>query len=354
MSPPGQKPSWKDVVAEARFRQDQEGGRALVRAFRDKANQLASAGKAGASRPEIRRLRREAEELYRSIKTDFHAKVEMNALGRAGQSKLVHAYNSFDRPAMRRLNERLGQRMQADGWSDQQYRTFSNSASKGKVGMDVDLGAVEPPRYVLSGGRQVPNPEHLLWQQTLTQRTPGGLTFRRSPHEFQAAGQRHLNEAFREVYGRPPGQAFTNFTTSYHPEAYRDVSWLGNRWTPHAITGRVDRRWVQQAADVTGFKVNNLPREHPALGRYATLQEQCRGMVKDIDTKLKPFLGKASNKESARHLGELRDVMERFARNEIGPIEAERRLNLLTGGEGIVGVQDRFRVMLQGLAGKVK
>lgn len=350
--PPGQKPKWKDVVAEARFRQDQEGGRALVRAFRDKANQLASAGKAGASRSEIQRLRREAEDLYRSIKTDFHAKVEMNALARAGNPKLVHAYNSFDRPAMQRLKDRLSQRMQADGWSEQQYRTFSNSASKGKVGMDVDLGAVEPPRYVLSGGRQVPNPEHLLWQQTLTQRTPGGLTFRRSPHEFQEAGQRHLNDAFREVYGRPPGQAFTNFTTSYHPEAYRDTSWLGNWYTPHAITGRVDRRWAQQAADVSGFKINNLPREHPALGRYATLQEQCRGMVKDIDTKLKPFLRDASNKEAAKHLGELRDVMERFARNEIGPIEAERRLNLLSGGEGIVGVQDRFRVLLQGLAGR--
>lgn len=351
-APPALAPRWKDVVAESRFRQDQGGGRALVRAFRDRANQLAAAGKAGASRAEIGRLRREAEQLYRSIKTDYHAKVEMNALARAGESKLVHAYNSFDRPAMARLKQRVEQRMQADGWSDQQYRTFSNSASKGKVGMDVDLGAVEPPRYVLSGGRQVPNPEHLLWQRTLTQRTPGGLTFRRSPHELQAAGQRHLHEAFRELYGRPPGQAFTTFTTSYHPEAYRDLSWLGNRWTPHAVTGSVDRRWVQQAADVSGFKVNNLPREHPAFGRYATLQEQCRGMVKDFDTKLKPFLRDASNKEAAKHLGALRDTMERFARNEIGPIEAERRLNLLTGSEGIVGVQDRFRILLEGLAGR--
>ena len=278
----------------------------------------------------------------------------MNALARAGESKLVHAYNSFDRPAMARLKERVAQRMQADGWSDQQYKTFSNSASKGKVGMDIDLGAVEPPRYVLSGGKQVPNPEHLLWQQTLTQRSPGGLTFTRSPHEFQEAGQRHLNDAFREIYGRPPGQAFTNFTTSYHPEAYRDTSWLGNCYTPHAIKGRVDRRWAQQAADVTGFKIDNLPREHPALGRYATLQEQCRGTVKDIDTKLKPFLSDATNPEAVKHLGELRNVMDRFARNEIGPIEAERRLNLLTGGEGIVGVKDRFRVFLQGLAGRTK
>lgn len=352
--PQPKKVSFRDVVDEVRFRQDQEGGRALVRAFRDKANQLASAGRGGANRAEIQRLRREAEELYRSIKTDYHAKVEMNALARAGQSKLVHAYNSFDRPAMARLKERLGQRMQADGWSDQQYKTFSNSASKGKVGMDIDLGAVEPPRYVLSGGRQVPNPEHLLWQQTLTQRSPGGLTFTRSPHEFQEAGQRHLNDAFKEIYGRPPGQAFTNFTTSYHPEAYRDTSWLGNWYTPHAIKGRVDRRWAQQAADVTGFKIDNLPREHPALGRYATLQEQCRGTVKDIDTKLKPFLRDATNPEAVKHLGELRDVMDRFARNEIGPIEAERRLNLLTGGEGIVGVKEQFRVFLQGLAGRKK
>ena len=102
---------------------------------------------------------------------------------------------------------------------------------------------------------------------------------------------------------------------------------------------------------MTGFKINNLPREHPALGRYATLQEQCRGMVKDIDTKLKPFLAGAKDKGGAEHLGRLRDVMDRFARNEIGPIEAERQLNLMTGGEGIVGVNERFRALLLGLAG---
>ena len=156
--PPGGKASFRDVVDDVRFRQDAEGGRALVGAFRDKAAQLAAAGKRGASRGEIQRLRGEAEGLYRSIKTDYHAKVEMNAVARAGESRLVHAYNSFDRPAMARLKERVSQRMQADGWSGQQYRTFSNSASKGKIGMDVDLGAVEPPRYVLSGGKQCRTP----------------------------------------------------------------------------------------------------------------------------------------------------------------------------------------------------
>ncbi len=105
---------------------------------------------------------------------------------------------------------------------------------------------------------------------------------------------------------------------------------------------------------MTGFKVSSLPREHPALGRYATLQEQCRGMVKDVDTKLKPYLRDAKNPEAAKHIASLREVMETFAKNEIGPIEAEQRLNLLTGGEGIVGVADRFRVLLEGLAGKAK
>ncbi len=184
------------------------GGRPCARRRLPRQGRAARGGGEGGARPGARSSGsgREAEGLYRSIKTDYHAKVEMNAVARAGESRLVHAFNSFDRPAMARLKERVSQRMQADGWSGQQYRTFSNSASKGKIGMDVDLGAVEPPRYVLSGGKQVPNPAHLLWQQTLTQRTPGGLVLRRNPHEFQEAGQRQLDAAFREVYGRSPAR----------------------------------------------------------------------------------------------------------------------------------------------------
>lgn len=347
----GRRPTFGDAMAEVRFRQAQEDGRSLVRAFQDRAAALAAAGKSRAPRDQLAALRAEAEAAYRAVKTSFHAKMQLNALGRSGDTKTIHAYQSLDRSAMRRLQTRFQQRMAAQGWSEQTYRTFSNSASKGKAGMDIDLGAVEPARSIRQGDRWVPNPAHAEWRRSLTQRSPGGLVFSRSPQDLQKAGQHELEQAFREVYGRPSGEAFVNFTTSYHPEAYRDPAWLGKSWLKTAHVAEIDPRWAQQATDVTGYKVNSLPKEHPSLGRYEALQEQCRGIVKDFDTKLAPLLSKAKNPEAAAHMKQLREVMDRFARNEIGPVEADRTIRLLTGGEGMAGVQDRFRVMVQGLAG---
>ena len=80
------------------------------------------------------------------------------------------------------------------------------------------------------------------------------------------------------------------------------------------------------------------------------MQENCRGVVKDIDTKLQPLLNLCKNPKAVKHIQKLRKVMNQFATNEIGPIEAERRLNMLTGStEGIKEVSQRFSVMLQGL-----
>jgi hypothetical protein len=88
------------------------------------------------------------------------------------------------------------------------------------------------------------------------------------------------------------------------------------------------------------------------------MQEQCRGMVKDVTTKLagsprgQPIapnspLAKAP-KAVQDHYMKLRDVMDDFAANRIGPVEAERRINMLTGGRGMVEVAEQFGVTLQG------
>jgi hypothetical protein len=225
--------------------------------------------------------------------------------------------------------------------------------------MDVDLGAVEPARYIerrvtKPGTNQLAierraNPAHAEWRKNLTQRKGDGAVVRVTPQDFQEAGQKHLEDAFQEVFGRKPGEAMTAFTTSYHPEAYRDIKWLGKKGMKTALVHETDPAWTQQAADVTAFKVNHLPKEHPQLGYYGHLQEQCRGMTKDIDTKLAPMFKYGKNPDAVEHMKKIREVTNGFALNEIGPLEADRRLRVLTGGEGIKGVQDRFAVMIRGL-----
>jgi hypothetical protein len=335
------------------FRARQTEGRLKVQVFQDRARALAAAGKTGAPRETIARLRGDMEAAYRDVKTDYFAKLHLNAVGRGGDTKTLHYYQSCDRAAMRKVVTTLKTRMAGEGYSEQEYKLFSNSASKGKAGMDVDLGAVEPPRTILLNGQKVPNPAHVEWRKHLVQRQPDGTVVRRSPQEFQEAGQKNLEQAFKEVFGRPPGEAMVAFTTSYHPEAYRDIKWLGKKGTKTALVHETDPRWVQQAADVTGFKINHLPKEHPQLGYYGHLQEQCRGMVKDFDTKLKPMFPKAKNPEAVKHLNDLREVMNRFALNQIGPVEADRQIRILTGGEGMKGVQDRFTIMIRGLQSEI-
>ena len=213
------------------------------------------------------------ENAYTVVKTDYFAKLHVNALARQGDSKTTAYYNSCERKYMAQLTTAVQEEMAAAGYNKQQYQSFSNSSSKGKAGMDLDFGVVEPPRYTFdAAGRKIPNPEHIAWRRNITQ-TVDGKVVRRSPQDLQAAGQTALEKAFEKTYGRKSGEAMVEFTTSYHPEAYRDLAWLGRKGSKTALVFETDRAWVQQAADVSAFKVNKLPVNHPELGYYGQLQE---------------------------------------------------------------------------------
>ena len=146
------------------------------------------------------------------------------------------------------------------------------------------------------------------------------------------------------------GEAMVEFTSSYHPEAYRDTRWLGGK----AGIYSTERNWTQQAADVTDFKINKLGKDHPSLGYYGNMQENCRGLVKDMDTKLKPMFRFCKNPKAVKHMLKAKKTMEQFATGEIGPREAEQQFMMLTGNtDGTREISQRFSVMLQGLRNMV-
>ena len=116
------------------------------------------------------------------------AKATYNTASGRAHHKTVHAYNSVDRRFTKQLKTKLSEGMSKDGYSKQEYTTFSNSASKGGIGMDTDMGAKEPPRYKIKGGKRVRNPEHDIWRKKLT-RTVKGKTSSISPQDLQKAGQ---------------------------------------------------------------------------------------------------------------------------------------------------------------------
>lgn len=362
-----QKAAWQKLefdlkTRDARlrhFRRRYDEADLKIKMFEKRRIALSRAGKAGASQKEIKRLRGDLDAAYKDIKTDYFAKNRMKALAReadfrtasgSGPHKTVHAYNSVDQRYAKQLQKRLKARMIDAGVTpDQKYKTFSNSASRGGVGMDIDMGADIPPRFDIKDGKKVISKKFKAWRKNLTRKIDGKVR-RITPEDLQKVGQEQLKEAFKDVFGRESGEAMVEFTTTYHPEAYRDVRWLGKKGMKTACAYDTDPEWTQQAADVTDFKVNRLPKDHPSLGYYGTMQENCRGLAKDMKTKLQPLLKEANNPEAAKHLKNIQKTMEQFSRNEIGPLEAERRLRILTGNaDGVVETSQRFSVLLQGL-----
>jgi hypothetical protein len=351
-NPPAKK-TMKELVQEMQYLKRRAEGMDTVKLFQDKLADVARASKGGATTTDIDRLQREAEDVYKLIKTDWFAKMHLNELGRKGNLALVRQYNVYDHYAMTQLKTAFEARQEGSGFAKQQYRLFSNSSSAGKAGMDVDLGVVEPPRSILNAaGKEIANPARRQWLDSLvTERIGGKLGL----NEFRERSQKNLEAAFKDVFRYDPTksagrEAFVSFTTSDHPEAYRDLAWLGRKGMKTADIANVEAAWVAQAASVTGFKIDSLPAHHPSFGYFATLQEQCRGTVKDFDTKLAPMLSRATNPTAVKHMQELRGVMDRFAKNEIGPVEANRLILEMTGGKGICEVKEQYAVMLQALA----
>ena len=365
--PPAKWPTVREQLAQAKFDSRMADGRAKVKLFQQRSERLADAMRRNANPREIARLRVDAEEAAKVIKCDYAAKMVLNLNARGGDAATMTRYLTLERQLMAQVEKNFQQRMTKDQWAPQQLRQFSNSASKGKAGMDVDLGLVEPPKHLMrpdggyvldTAGKKVFNPEWWQWKRGLTQ---NGQT--RSIYEYQEAGQRNLDAAFRDVFagrGRKTDEAFVNFTSSANREAYKDLAMLGRERMPHADFERIDRQWLTQSGDVTAFKVNHAPGAMPEALRF---QEACRTLVKDMNTKLigaerGPAGGRDAIHNSSplarmnpgvqRHVLELRAVMDDFANNRIGPIDAQRRIRELTGGEGITAVADTFQNILVG------
>lgn len=124
---------------------------------------------------------------------------------------------------------------------------------------------------------------------------------------------------------------------------------------PHADFDNIQPGSAKQAGEVTAYKVSHLVRQGAKVPEYLKLQEGRRTLVKDFNTKL---IGSATNavnpqaplaKASApvqQQVLKLRAVMDSFAKNEIVPIEADRRIQERTGGEGLPAVVRQFQSLL--------
>jgi hypothetical protein len=361
-------------------------GKLLMERFKKAHTDLDNARGSGKSSAELAPYQAQADAAYNAANSDFHAKNWMKRMAKLDQG-MANTWCEIDAIQKAKVIEETKSILRAKGLSDMELRCYSNSASKGSVGMDMDLGFVEPSRWNLvpdpsapKGVKMMPvlNPEYWKWRTKLRITDSSAPSGSRplSPREYAAHAHEAMNEAYRKVYGHGTEQAFLEFTYRDHPEAYKDMAMLGIKdGPPWADFANVNPAHNGQTADVTGFKVNRLEKpktagghdELPSLPRYSAMLEQCRGLVKDFDTKMfgakadtAAFGNEAGNKiiiNPASPLGQapvavqkhflaLRTVLNDFASGRITPSNAERQLQVLTGGQGVVEVPKQMRAVM--------
>ncbi len=393
------------MADERRFNDKSLYGKHLMMQFKQAHEEYQAAKTSGKTPAELGTAKGRMDSAYKEANSDFHAKNWMKRTARLNED-LGAAWAQTDSTHKTELMKVTAELNRADGLSTPPIKSYSNSASKGGVGMDMDLGFEEPARWKQAPDPKDPkltisvlNPEYWEWRNKLRLTDPAtGAAKPISPREYAQKAHENMLKAYEKVYGQKPDEAFLEFTYADHPEAYKDKAWLGREdkttETPWADFSSINPAWALQASDVTAFKVYRLQKpdpkgntkkatgatgkaatasalapkdEFPGMPRYSAMLEQCRGLVKDFDTKMigakadtAGFGNEAGNKitinpesplaktppEVQKHFLELRTVLNDFANGKLRPSEAEMKLNILTGGQGIVEVPEQMRAVM--------
>lgn len=163
--------------------------------------------------------------------------------------------------------------------------------------------------------------------------------------DAEAELQQLYNNAYRGATGGDPNLAMQSLTTSRHREAYKYLAYTG--LTDPANVQRINKGWAAQSAEVLTAKVTHAG---PGKGSFATLFRKIDGAnqaAKDIEKRLIPILQANRAKALGPKAQELGQDIERWKQvqaalelTETNPVEASRRLRVLTGHDSIGEVSD--------------
>lgn len=361
------KPTLQEQFDAAKFKQEREWGEALVKDFEHTQNELLKAGAAGAAPEAILKLQAAARDKAAAVASSLHAK---NYLKYKADPAIGKAYDTHMRSVHAEADANLKQVMQERGWNANEWELmeFRNASSYGKPNMDRDVGLRERGLWALDESglpmKGVRNPE--AWTtgpngrpMPKPQLTKDGKPM--SLDQWREEAQAIYNATYRKASGgRSAEVAMEGITTSSHPEAYKDLLWLGND------KSLVNAAWAGQAGDVTRYKAMHLLNKgDPSTAYFTKLQEVARGTAKDMESKLAPLLKQAKPvanpgpkslmseealTNAKAHWGEVQSILQDFGRNDLDPLTATRRIRELTGGKSIPEVVDEMATLMESLA----
>ena len=312
------------------FRTQVADGRTRVTSYKKTYAKLQKARKAKAPPKEIKKLLGELDDRAAKIHGSPQAKIMMKNLQSSPQNKdLVKRYcNAMDR-VHTRTEKRFRDTMAKKGWKTQNMVPIRNKRSGKSVNMDYDIALKEEPWFDKNGK---PNP----WLTKNGKNAPVVA--------WQAEAQQEWNAAFRAETGQDPTRSFETVTTSKHHEAYADLRVLEKNGVLAA-----DKGWAQQTGDVSQAKAWDL-RANTKMGRAEKYVEIARGTAKDAKRKLLPLLDNNKPKQGTpsfkvwekhkNYWSKVSKVMEDMGAMKLSPMEADRKIRLITGGKSVVEVTE--------------
>ncbi len=303
-----------DVIDSAKYQQEREMSLAMVKNYEKNIRHMEEELKKGNTEI-VRQYAKKMESETEKLMASPHAK---NYLKYKAPKSLQRVYIHYENKVKKRVITDFKNRMKKLGWQDFEVREFRNAASGDSVGMDWDLGLVEdnlktvtidgkPIKLIKKGGKYV----------TLD--------------EFQKEAQREFNKAYKAKTGYLAETSFANLTTSVHEESFADVEILKNAAKAKPKLAKETARTIKHKALAMGSINTGLITK---TGKY---NEMCRGLAKEINTKLIPNLeqnkklSKDGIKAGVKYFKAIGDILQKFGKNDISIVDAEIRIRNLTG-----------------------
>ncbi len=304
------------------YDQEREMTKTLIKQYESKIQkfkQLMTKGKTVAAKQEMKMIQEETQKLM----ANPHAK---NILKYNGSKVTNQYYQLCEKKIKEKVVNDFMKRMEAKGWSKFELKEFRNASSGATVGMDWDCGLIEKEGMRLTKGGKAASIEQ--WQKDAT---------------------KEFNKAYLKQTGYSAEASFANITSSKNFEAFEDVSLLSNPANAKFEFAESTAKTVKAKAD---FMLGKHSRGFiTKAGKY---NEACRGMAKEIRTKLIPNLKTSRFKlhatKGVEYFSKLQNTLERFGKNEIGITRAEREVKNLTG-KSLNELPDLISNSLKGVIG---
>ena len=333
------------------FKNELEEGKKLAKEFEQLNWKLAQAKAGSLPKGEIDKLEKAVVDKITSVNESFHAKKYLKYQGSPfAQKAAVYQTNKVNKF----VDEEFHQMMKAEGFDmkNLEFKEFRNATSKGSVGIDRDYGVVDKGSFwkmaMNKEGKPILDkagkPVMIRNNWIMKNGKPVSL------NELQNEGSKIYRKAYEKVTGKNADKSFQTFTTKAHSESFVDKNVLNDLRDPNNVA-QLERIWGEQAGHTMQFK--GLEMLHsPHLSKISGYQEAGRGLSKEIEKKLIPFLqnakpGKGMDskklKETIEHFKGIKKVLDDFSVDKIDPLTASRKIRELSGGKDLPEILDQMR-----------